>query len=181
MKNITAIFLIVLSIGLFFTFTKPYYEGLKTVAATAASYQDALDNIDDIIAARDRLLVNYNSIPKAELDRLATALPENIDTVKLAHELDSIGARYGISIKSLGIDTASQGQASNVVLPEGSKQPYEKAIVSVSFISNYKSFRSFLADLEKSLRIMDVKSLRFQAGENGLYEHKILIETYWVK
>src|SRR3989344_5363860 len=180
MKNTTATFLIALSLGLFFTFTKPYYEGVKAVAPSAAEYREALDNISNIIETRDRLLINYNSIPKVELERLEKALPKDVDTVRLAHELDSIGARYGISLKSLSIDTETQKQVSQVVLPDG-KGLYEKALVSMSFVSNYKSFRSFLADLEKSLRIMNIKSLKFEVGEGGLYEHKILIETYWVK
>ena len=36
-------------------------------------------------------------------------------------------------------------------------------------------------DLEKSLRIMNVKSISFKASDNGLYEHQITLETYWLK
>lgn len=187
MRNTTAIFFIVLALGLFFAFTKPYYDGMQEIAATAASYREALDNLSEIIEMRDRLLINYNSIPKAELDRLAKALPENIDTVKLAHELDSIGAKYGISVKDVTIDTQSERASPNIALP-GSESPYEKSQVSVSFISNYKNFREFLKDIEKSLRIMDVRSVKFEVPEGqspgaaaGLYEHELLIETYWVK
>ncbi|KKU50078.1 MAG: hypothetical protein UX71_C0002G0049 [Parcubacteria group bacterium GW2011_GWA1_47_10] len=184
MKNTTAIFLIILAIGLFFTFTKPYYNGLKEVAAESASYREALDNLENIIETRDRLLINYNSIPKSEIDRLSKALPENIDTVRLAHELDSIGAKYGISIKDLAVDTEANKNATNVALP-GSGMPYEKALVRVSFVSDYGDFRRFLEDLEKSLRIMDIRSVKFEVpverAQSGLYEHELTIETYWVK
>ena len=110
-----------------------------------------------------------------------------MDTVKLAHELDSIGAKYNISIKDVSIDTKSSSDSAKVALP-GSESPYEKAVVSVGFVSNYKNFRDFMKDLEKSLRIMDVKSVKFEVPEQttgtagaGLYEHELLLETYWVK
>jgi len=181
MKNTTAIFLIVLSLGLFFVFTRPYYEGVKEVAATAQGYREAIDNLTQIIEMRDRLLVSYNSIPKTELDRLEKALPENVDTVKLAHELDSIGAKYGISITNVSIEAESSQEPSAIILPGFGESSHEKALVTVKFVSNYANFRQFLEDLEQSLRIMDVRSAKFEVGETNLYEHELLLETYWVK
>lgn len=181
MKNSTAIFLIILSFGLFYTFTRPYYQSTRELVATAEGYEEVLDNIANIIEERDRLLINYNSLPKAEIDRVSKVLPANVDTVRMALDLDNIASRYGIAIKDVAIDTSAERNTNEIVLPEGQK-PYEKTLVSVSFISNYQNFRKFLEDLEKSLRIMDVKSIRFQSGsESGLYEHKLLLETYWIQ
>ena len=181
MKNGTALILIVLSIGLLYVFTLPQYSQVKVLMATQQEYKDLLDNISTIAETRDRLLVDYEKIPKVELDRLAKILPENVDTVHLAQEVDSIAARYGIAVKNIRIDKEAAQNAANVVLPDSGRS-YEKAIVSFSFITNYQNFRRFLEDLERSLRVMDVRDLSFQAGgETGLYEHQISIETYWLK
>lgn len=188
MKNTTAIFLIILSLGLFFVFTKPYYAQVQETARTAGEYRNALENIENIIAERDRLSAAYNSIPKAEMERLSKALPTNVDTVRLAHELDSIGARYGITIKDVYIETKNSAGAANALLPE-EESPYQKTTVAVSFVSNYEDFRKFIEDLEQSLRLMDVRFVKFTSGtgnnsgaqNSGLYEHNLEIETYWVK
>ena len=179
MKNTTAIFLIILSLGLFYTFTNPMYKTVKGITETADGYRSALNNIDEINESRDRLLVNYNSISKSEMERLAKVLPANVDTVRLALDLDNIAGRYGITIQDVVIDNASSQNASQIVLPDHAL-PYEKTPVSISFVSNYENFKRFLQDLEKSLRIMDVREVNFQVSDAGLYEHSVLIDTYWV-
>lgn len=179
MKNTTAIFLIILAFGLFFTFTRPTYNAATALSAKAEEYKGALGNIDAINEARDRLVINYNSISKAEIERLSKALPKNVDTVRLALDLDGIAAKYGITVKDVSIDRQAEQNKAEFATSSGT--PYEKVGVLVTFVSNYENFRKFLEDLEKSLRIMDIKSLNFQVSESGIYEHEVLIETYWVK
>src|SRR5690606_25334264 len=161
MKNTTAIFLIVLSIGLFYAFTNPTYQGAQGSAAAAAEYRNVIDNIDNIVETRDKLLVNYNSISRSEIERLAKILPENVDTVRLALDLDNIASKYGISIGDVSIDKEAEKNSTQVALPSGGA-PFQRTLVAISFVSDYESFKLFLEDLEKSLRIMDVKSVNFQ-------------------
>lgn len=180
MKNTKAIFLLVLSIGLFYTFTNPIYKGVQELNTTASGYREVLGNLSELVENRDRLAINYNSISKAEIERLSKALPENVDTVRIALDLDTIAGRYGITLSEVSIDDSSESSASQIVLPDHAL-PYEKTPVSISFISDYQNFKRFLQDLEKSLRIMDVRSVSFKSTDAGLYEHKIVMDTYWVK
>ncbi len=180
MKNTTAIFLLILTLGLFYVLTRPTYWQVKELRAVAGEYQNVLENLSQIGETRDRLLLDYEEIPKAEVERLKKVLPDNIDTVRLALELDTIASRYGIAIKNIRVDTVATQNASTIILPEYAK-PYEKATVVFTLVSNYANFRKFLEDLEKSLRIMDVRAIEFQVGEAGFYEHKLSVETYWLK
>lgn len=180
MKNTTALLLLFLSVALFYTFTSPYYEKVKVLRVSAGDYQKVLDNITRIAETKDRLLVNYEDVPKAEIERLGKVLPDHVDTVRFAQELDTISSRYGIALKNVRINTASAQNASLPVLPEYEK-PYEKTTLSFAFISDYANFRRFLEDLEKSLRIIDVKSLAFTNSESGLTEYQASIDTYWLK
>ena len=180
MKNTTAIILLILSGALFYTFTSPQYDKVKALSVTAGDYRTVLANISEIANKRDELLASYEAIPRAEIERLNKALPDGVDTVQLALDLDTIAARYGISVKNVRINTAAANNASLPVLA-GYQKSYEKTIVSFSFISNYSNFRLFLSDLEKSLRLMNVREVTFLASENGLYEHQVSIETYWLR
>ena len=143
-------------------------------------YDNVIQNVTAIAETRDKLLVSYNSIPKNEIDRLSKILPDKIDTVRLAIDLDSIASRYAIAIKNVQVGNTNDKDSNSLLLP-GTPSGYEKATISFSFISNYENFMSMLTDLEKSLRIMNVKSVTFKITETGLYEFHVVVETYWVK
>lgn len=179
MKNRNAIILIVLSLGLFYTFTNVEYKKVKNLHVLASQYQDVLANVSDIIRLRDSLLVTYEEFPEEDKSRIEKVLPNNVDTVKLALELDSIASRYGITIKDVRVGDETK-QDLQIILPEHAPL-YEKTKVSFSFISNYENFKRLLSLMEKNLRVMEVQSLSFEANDTGLYEHKITVETYWLK
>ena len=181
MKDTSAIALLLLSVGLFYTFTNAEYKEVKELQALANEYEDVLDEAEDIMKLRDKLLDTYSTISKSEIDRLNKVLPDNIDTVQMALDLDGIASRYGISIKSIKTTTdASIIDPTLTVLPEYAA-PYDRANVSFSFVSDYDNFKLMLNDLEKSLRIMDLKAVSFRALESSLYEYSISVDTYWLK
>lgn len=148
--------------------------------ALANEYQNILENASDIVDLRDNLLITYTTLPKAEIERIDKVLPDNIDTVRLALDLDNMAARHGISIKSIKTTTGEADDKSLIVLPSHATN-YDRAVISFSFISNYQNFKSFIADIEKSLRIMDIRSITFQVGESSFYEYRVEVETYWLK
>ena len=180
MKNNTAIILLLLSVGLFYTFTNVQYQDVKGLHVLASEYQNVLRNASLIVELRDRLLVTYETFPRAEIDRINKVLPDNVDTVRLALDLDSMASRYGISIKNIQVTTGVSEDASLIVLPEYANI-YDKVSVSFGFVSNYENFVRLLVDIEKSLRIMDIKSISFSTSESGLYDYQISVETYWLK
>ena len=95
-------------------------------------------------------------------------------------DFDNISAKYGISIKSIKVLNAKNSTASSVAEAVSTK-PYNATTVSFSFVTNYDNFRRFMKDIEQSLRIIDVKSVSFTAGDNGLNEYNVSIQTYWLK
>ena len=172
--------LLILSVGLFYAFTNDQYQDVKQLYALASEYKSVLRNISEIVEFRDRLRVTYEALPKEEIERINKVLPDNIDTVRLALDLDSMASRYGISIKSIKTETGATRGANTVVLPEDG-EVYESATVALSFVSNYENFKRLMADIEKNLRIMNIKSISFQTSDNGLYNYEISAETYWLK
>ncbi len=182
MKNnaTTSIALLLLSVGLFYTFTNVQYKEVKELNTIAGKYRDVLQDASNIIKLRDNLLVAYESIPQEEIDRINKALPDNIDTVRLAFDLDGIASRHSVSIKNIQVTTGASDGSSAIVLPEYAGV-YEKATVSFTFISTYNNFMALLADLETNLRIMGINSIIFSANDSGLYEFRVSVETYWLK
>lgn len=186
MKNSTAVILILIAIGLFYTFVDPEYQKIKALQAEAGEYSRVLDDVDRLVELRDGLLVEYENIPRAELDRLEKVLPDNIDTVRLALDLDTIAAKYGISIKNIQV-LATPEEANEIITEEESvgevlKPRAEKVTVAFGFVANYNNFKSFLEDIEESLRITDTRSVTFTStGEGSLYDYQVTVQTYWLK
>lgn len=180
MKNNTAIILLLLSVGLFYTFTNPQYRDVRELGALASQYRNVLENVSAITELRDRLVGSYGTFPREEITRINKVLPDDIDTVRLAFDLDVLASRYGVSIKDVHTSIAGNENAEMIVLPEFAG-PYDVATVSFSFVSNYNNFMLLLSDIERSLRIMDIKTIAFQTNESGLYEYKVTVDTYWLK
>lgn len=179
MKNTTGIILILVSIGLFYTFVSPHYDKVKILRNQSTQYKNILANVSDLAKKRDDLEAKYNNTPEQEIARLEKILPGNVDTVNLAMTFDSIAARYGISIKSIRAVDKKDDLGTAIV--QSNNAPYDAVTVSFSFISTYPNFRKFMADIETSLRIIDMKSVAFQATESGLYEFQVSVDTYWLK
>jgi len=180
MKTSTSFILLLISAGLFFTFTNSQYQKIGEVRSTISEYQDILDNASALTAKRDDLLVKYRNIPKSNIDDLIKSLPDNIDIVKLSMDFDAIASRYGISIKSIQV-TKDKEEGNSTIIVSSKDKNVGRVIISFSFISSYDNFKRFLRDIENNLRIVNIKSLDFQSAENGLYQYKISIETYWLK
>ena len=177
MSKTASLILIALSLGIYFTFTMPQKSSLKDLSAKAAEYRNVLENVSRIMETRDNLLTILETIPKADKDRLAKVLPSTADAVGFSRDLDAIASQYGITVRSVALESGIDSESRLIVLPEARK-PYDKTIFSISFISNYPNFIKFLSDLERNLRVMDVKSVAFKTSETGLYEHQVAIETY---
>lgn len=181
MSTNSSIILILLSIGLFFTFINPQYQEVKGLRSVAGQYQDVLQNVSEISRMRDNLLVDYGAVPQEDIDRLNKMFPNHADVVRIALDLDTLAARYGFSINSIQTDPGSSSRQGGIIMPD-EPNPYERANITFSFISNYSSFVRFLSDLERSLRVMDIRGVTFSTNaETGLYEHRITVETYWMK
>lgn len=180
MKNSTASILLLLSAGLFLTVILPYYDKVMVLRDRSLQYKGILANIAEIGQKRDDLKVKYENLPQNEVQKLEKVLPSQSDIVSLAVNFDSIAARYGISIKSIN-STDSSTQSVDGIVQAPSSSLYHEATVTLSFIADYESFRGFMSDIEKSLRIIDIQSVTFESSDNGLYDFKVTVKTYWLK
>jgi hypothetical protein len=180
MNKTSALILVLLSIGIFYTFTAPQYSDAQALASQSADYQSLLANVSTITEARDNLMNSFEAIPQTEKDRLMKALPDSIDSIAIARDLDGIAAKYGIALTSVSVEDKDPSAGSPVDL-SGTSIPYATSFVSFSFVSDYENFLKFLDDIEKSLRIMDIKEASFQTAETGIYEYRVTAETYWLK
>jgi hypothetical protein len=110
-----------------------------------------------------------------------------------------MASRYGMRVRDVSIDTSGTGvTTTKVVAAAGgsvggsaaaapasqqlgpSSQPYESVILSFSVSGTYDTFRQYLSDLEKSLRLSDVIGVSFVPTDAGIYDFTIHLKTYWL-
>lgn len=190
-RNATALILIVLAIGIYFTFSRARITELQSIRAVNKEYQEAIDNSARLLKVRDDVLQAYNSISEGDKERLNKIVPDNVDNVRLIIDVkDDIAARHGLSLKNIKTSSPAATEAPKVA-PAGAQGTQvgqvsnagKYGVVTLSFAvtSSYEAFVNFLKDLESSLRILDISKLTLNTNDAGTYDFVVELKTYWVK
>jgi len=173
-----SILLIIVAVGVFFSFINPRYEGIKVLQAESAEFDKALERARELQAVRDDLLSRYNTFSTEELEKLDKILPDNVDNVRLILDLDGIASKYDMVIRNVSLserDTvASEVQAGAEI---------GEIELKFNVKSSYGDFKRFIRDLEQSLRVVDISKLFFSPSDEdlGIMDFDITIRTYWLK
>ncbi len=183
MRLILPIVFIVTAIALFWVVINPSYVELVALKAQEKQFEDTISQLRELQSIQDELLLKYNSIRSSDLARLEKLLPDNIDNVRLILDLDSIASARGVEIGSVALkDLGGQGGGSgaNTTQDDGSGSKYESVMLSFTTKTSYETFLSFLADIEQSLRLIDVTSLSVVPVEDE-FSFRVSLQTYWLK
>lgn len=179
MRALLPILFVVIAAGIFFGFIDPAYNRVQDLRAEESQFNQALTRSKELQQVRDQLLSRYNTFSQNDLNRLEKLLPDNVDNVRLILDLDAIASRYGMRIRNVALQTnESRALRGQVGFDE---TRFDSLIVSFSVTGSYDSFVSFLGDLERSLRLVDVNSISFTASPSGIYDYSVALKTYWLK
>jgi Tfp pilus assembly protein PilO len=185
--------MLAISVGAFVLYVNPAYQELNALKVQKAEYDEALNNSKILQTIRGTLSDKYKSFNPNDLARLEKLLPDNVDNIKLILEIQRIASTYGMTLQNVKFDTdtvANQtaNQAgfvtSGAALAAAPKKDYGTFDLEFSTSGSYGNFVNFLADLERSLRIVDVKSVTFTstvAAGSDTYKYDFKITTYWFK
>ncbi|MEK7530868.1 MAG: type 4a pilus biogenesis protein PilO [Patescibacteria group bacterium] len=180
MKALIPIFSIAIAIGLFSWYIDPAYARIETLREEEATYDAALDRSRELQEVRDQLLSRYNTFSAVDVARLEKLLPDHVDNVRLILDLDSTASKYGMRVRNVAIDDQDKKKNSTDTLGPD-EVGHESLVLSFTVSGQYSTFRQFMADLEKSLRLVDVVGLTFSTSDTGIYDFTVSINTYWLK
>ncbi len=193
-KNVTALILIILAVGIYFTFTRARLDTLNDIRLVNIQYEKALDNADNLISIRDKVLKEYNAIPAEDIDdKLNKLIPDNVDNIRLIIDVkDDLAVAHGLVLKDIKTDSPdttkkdvsvnNRDNTNNREEQVQNTKKYGEVTLSFSVSTTYQTFLNFLKGIESNLRIMDISKLSVSAGEDeGIYDFNIEIKTYWLK
>ncbi len=206
-KIILSIIFIGISIALVVGYVKPTFNDTKKIKLNTVQYDKALNKAKEIQALKRSLLARYNLFAGGEnLSKLKKMLPDHVDNIHLVLDMDGLASSRGIRLSSVKIqkdidkNTDVQTGTSAVGFNSASEvnQLFQSLVLEFSVVSTYSKFKLFLEDLEKSLRIVDLVSLKISpvhtANSNiatdiqddssfkeNTYKFEVGIKTYWLK
>jgi Tfp pilus assembly protein PilO len=180
MSNTSIISYIILTLAIGYAFIYSPLGDINNLLAEKQKYVDSLDKISNIESKKNDLLTKFNEIPESDKKNIETVLPSSLNFVKLISQIDTLAANYGISINNI---SSKEVNPSTGTLAENTEpqKTYNSSIIGFSFIASYDKFKTFLNDLEKNMRVMDIRSAQLETKENGVYSYNVEFETYWLK
>jgi len=188
MSNIISLILILASAGLFFGYIDPLYSGahdpntpvqdlsIKELMEKRKEYDTALHNSKELQSEKQKKLDKYNSVPESDRKKLEKLIPDHIDNVRLIIDIDEMAADHGMKIRNFKTSTDEKKDTVGA-----DSQVYGTLTLSFSTSATYTTFLAFLRDLERSLRLIDITSVSFAAGEGTIYDYNVTVKTYWLK
>lgn len=187
-KNVTPIILLVLAIGIYFTFTKGKIDEIKAVRSVNANYEQALANSEKLIKVRDSVLKTFNNIDENDRIRLDKMLPDNIDNVRLIIDVKEIGLKNGLILKNVRtsaptaeIPTSNKPPVNSAKVIKANNATYDAVTLSFNVSTSYEKFIQLIKALESSLRIIDISRINVNANDTNTYEFSLEMKTYWLK
>lgn len=186
MQRLFPIVLILVAVGIFFTYTNPTFSGPVADAQTKIrGYNSALAAAESFKEQESRLSIERAAIPAEGLERLQSFLPDNVNNIQLILDLDALAARAGVQLSNFSIENdGKQPDAQNTTdggLALESTSPVGQLNVTVTAIGTYSAFRRFLESAEKSLRLLDVVGVNVTTADSGVYTYDITFRIYWLQ
>ena len=169
------------AIALFVMYTNPAYQKTKIVQTEVFAYDDALNKSQELRRTLDEKLAAYNTFSEGDRERLLKILPDNVDNIRLIIDIESIAARRNLALKNVALGTLSDSTTRRAALAVGASGSSVGSVeLSFSISSSYDNMLAFMQDLERSLRVIDIESVSFTAGEKDLNSYEFKIRTYWL-
>lgn len=201
MRWFLPLILIASGVAGFLLITQPVYEESLVLKQEADKYNEALANSKILQQERDLLTKKFNSFNQEDIDRLQKIVPDSVDNIKLILEIQEVAQERGILVSNVEfepeqfIDEESKteqekAKQANLRRPGASDNlSYDVFDLEFSISGKYDAFVEFMKLLEKSLRVVDVKSIAFTPGTSENkdkvysddYKYTFRINTYRLK
>lgn len=186
---IVPIILVITSFATYSLVINPTWEQIKGVQSEVYRYDTAINDAKSLIDQRDALLDRLNALPQADRDRLLKVLPDSVDNVRLALDIDAIASSLGVSLSQIDV-AVSQDQAQSTASSANkglgdalspTTEAYDQVDISFTVEATYQDFKAFIVALEKSLRLVEITEISFTRTEGDLYTFDVTLTTFWLR
>jgi Tfp pilus assembly protein PilO len=181
MSTTNSLALIIISAGVFFLFGRPALSDMNILREEQKNFEKAIEEISLLEQKKDELAAKLAAISEEDRGRIDSFLPSEEGIIRFVADIDALASKYGISISTVNIGESSANTASSIAEAQ-TPSDYNSKTISMNFSANYGALIRFLSDLEKSLRIIDIKSVKLSGNEesSGVYQYELRGSVYWL-
>lgn len=191
MSRLLPILLIVVSIALFFGYIDGQYKAYGQLKIDKEAHESALATAQQLKGRHNDLKSKKAEFTAEELTSLEKLLPDSIDSVQMILDLNSVARTHGMLVKeidindapqnvAIGQDVSGEGRPRRPVLGQNAAG-FTRYSVNFTVESDYFSFTDFIADLERSLRLLDIYDISISPGLITNYAFELTAHTYSLK
>jgi len=176
MNNLISLFLLLISFLIYNFYSTPVFDEIGILNQKLTKLDASLTESKDLRDVISQKETTYSGFTDEEKEKINKLIPNSIDNVKLVIDIDDIASKYNMKIRDINIDTGELVYGTEI-----SPKSYGTATLKFTVTAPYDRFRLFLSDIEDSLRLVDVSSLSFNAGEKDMNDYNVELKTYWLK
>jgi hypothetical protein len=187
-QTITQILLLIISGIAVFTVVVPT---MTTIGETQAETEEYSRAIESAFAANERLnalIRETESLSQQERYRLNRLIPETIDPVSTAHDLEVLIEKNNLILVSILIleelATPDPVVTSQIAGAGGFDESDENIgnigyrDIEIVFAGTYDQLKSFIADAESSAQLFEIQSISFQSNNSDIIQYSLTLRTF---
>lgn len=143
----------------------------RALRAAIGERQQLVNDRRDLVAKVKKLNADYK-VAVGDARKFAAVVPTKKEIDELVSAFEAMGRRAGIQLDESGIVEDKAG---------GEKVGAKVLSINIKGKGPYEGIRTFLTDLEKNVRLIDVSSIDFAAEEqSALLNFDIKAQAYFV-
>ena len=192
--------LAIVALVIIFTFAQPRFEQISTKQGQLLELTDALEKMGQYNTLLRQRLSEIDSFSQANLSRLNTYLPTEIDPAKVADDLVNIAEQNQLTVQDINFtdatevlttdgiqvdlttadptERANQGQGSASLLAEAARERTAQRF-TMNVLGSYEALQATLQDIERNAYPLRVMRLDFSSeGDSVLNQYQLEIDTY---
>lgn len=184
---IVQILLLIVSGVAVFSIVMPKLNEMGDIQKEITGYEQAIENAFASNERLNALVREADSLSQQERFRLETLVPQKIDPIRTAFNIETLIDRHNLFLITLEIldeisapDPVSTSPDSGAGFGAGASDPARIATqeVEVVMAGTYEQFKAFLTDIETNARLMEVTQIQFASTNSDLSQFTMRIKIY---
>jgi len=172
----TQFVMVVISIGIVFTYIKPAFDEIAVVQSETKIYEEEITKVLSVNSQLSDLLSDMDSVSMTDKLRLRSYMPDTIDELMIMRDLYLITNRSGALYKGVS-GSGDQGGVQKKKTSTASTDPNQHAF-TLSAEGTYAQVKNLFSLLEKNNYPLEIQGVSLSPAEGGFLVASIDLVTY---